>query len=117
MALFSPDYFAPGDDIGHGIWLNKHALEHIQFVQLGLSQSPPVFINDYDMFAWDKKDKYAQKIWLEVHETVHAQLRATTGVSGLDLSEVDFDNRGDMLEWLDAHAQEHAQIRAKLGIL
>lgn len=114
VVLFSPDYFAPGDDTGFGLWLNTHQLEHKQYVQISLLQG--VNISDYDLFAWDKKDKYVQKIWLEVHETVHAQLRAATGVSGLDLSEVDFDKHADMLEWLDAHAQEHQQFRQVLGI-
>jgi len=116
MAIFSPDFVFPGDRIGFGWWLDSHALEHKQFVAIGFQSAPVVFVPDYDLLSWDWDNKVAQEDWHSVHEATHEALRQRTGVEGLDLSVVDFDDPEYFLLWMDNHAFEHAQIRQALGI-
>jgi hypothetical protein len=44
-------------------------------------------------------------------------LRNFTGVSGIDLSDVDLTQEDQWYSWMDSHASEHADIRSALGIL
>lgn len=117
MALFSPDQVPFGDDIGFGVWLNGHYLEHQQFVRLGLQASPPRPIADYDLLAYPYKPGLARRMWLDSHQRVHDTLRLITGVQGFDLSAVDFDNEVSFAIWLDAHAQEHKLLRTAFGVI
>jgi hypothetical protein len=116
MAIFSPDFVDPTDDIGFGYWLNAHALEHDQFVRIGFANTPIFIFPQYDLFSWYGKDQTARRSWLEVHEEIHAQLRSATNVQGFNLADVEWDNPEYRLIWMDSHAFEHAQIRKVLGI-
>ena len=48
--------------------------------------------------------------------TAHQALRAFTGVSGIDLANVDLSKEDQWFEWMDDHRAEHADLRAALGI-
>jgi hypothetical protein len=116
MAQFSPDTIAFGDAPGWGTWLMGHYREHRQFVDIGFLASPAFFIPDWDLLSWDWANQRAITDWLNVHEKVHELLRSRTNVQGVDLSIVDFNNRGYFSLWIDTHAQEHADHRKALGL-
>jgi len=114
--LFNHDQIAFGDAAGFGIWRLEHAYEHTEFVQVLAGLSPPVFASDYPFFDW-LADKGFQTTWLDTHQSVHDFLRSVTGVGGVDLSNVDFDDQQQWYDWHGAHATEHAQLRAAFGIV
>lgn len=116
MPVFIHDIVLPRDPAGFSIWLQEHYLEHVQFVQIFQSQTPPVFIPDYNFAIWGD-DKKTIATWLEAHETSHEQLRTFTGVGGIDLADVDLTQDDQWFDWMDTHAAEHSDIRAALGIL
>jgi glycogen debranching enzyme len=96
--------------------LSEHYLEHAQFVQIFQSRTPPIFIPDYNYALWGD-DKKVISAWLEAHEAAHEALRDHTGVSGIDLSDVDLSQDDQFFDWMDSHAAEHADIRAALRII
>ncbi len=106
----------PKDPAGFSIWLQEHQLEHQQFVQIFQTKTAHVFIPEYNFALWG--DEKAQiSAWLEAHQATHEQLRFQTGVSGIDLADVDLTQEDQWFTWMDSHADEHALIRATLGIL
>lgn len=115
MALFNHTVVLPDDPSGMGVWLLEHYYEHLQFVTLGLKQTPAVFIPDYAVQSWSD-ERPIVKQWLAAHQTIHDALRGWTGVQGIDLSTVDFDDQSAFFQWMDAHATEHTLIRQALGI-
>jgi hypothetical protein len=115
MPIFVHDRVLFKDDIGFAVWRDEHWLEHIQFVQLGLTLPIPAFLKDYDLGTWNWKDSVVAA-WLNVHQTMHAQLRILTGVGGVDLSLVNLKDQTSWYDWHDDHADEHRQIRTALGL-
>jgi hypothetical protein len=116
MAIFSPDFVDPNDEIGFGWWLNAHALEHEQFTRIGLLNTPTLIFPQFDLYSWFGGNPVARSGWLNAHENMHASLRASTNIFGYDLSEVDWDSFEYRLVWMDAHAFEHAQLRKAFGL-
>lgn len=115
MPQFQPDQVAFHDMAGYGAWDIGHGREHLQFVQVLAQRTPAVQIPAFDMLAFLVAGN-ARKSILETHAEVHDLLRGATGVQGIDLSEVDFDQQDAFYDWLGYHATEHAQIRQALGI-
>jgi len=106
----------PRDPAGFSIWLQEHYLEHAQFVRIFQSQTPPIFIPDYNFALWSDEKKVVSA-WLEAHQAAHENIRTRTGVSGIDLADVDLSKDDEWYTWMDDHADEHGLIRSALGIV
>ena len=115
MPVFFHDQFLFGDEAGFAQFRQEHWYEHIQFVQIGQAQATPIFIPDYDLTSWDDSLAFATN-WLTTHESVHEVLRFYTGVTGINLADVNLANEDEFYEWIDAHRNEHASLRAAFGI-
>lgn len=115
MSIFFHDICLPHDATGFSIWLQEHYLEHAQFVRIFQSQTPVVFISDYNFALWDPDQKVISA-WLESHEATHQQLRTFSGVGGINLADVDLTKSDQWSDWMDTHADEHSLIRSALGI-
>ena len=115
MAIFFHDLVQPNDTAGWSIWLMEHYLEHRQFVGIFQSQTVPVFVPDYNFGLWGD-DKKIISAWLESHQAVHQSLRDHTGVTGIDLADVDLSQTDQFFAWLDDHRAEHRDLRRALGI-
>lgn len=115
MALFFHDVVLKGDVPGLGVWLNEHYQEHLLFARTGLAQATPVFVPDYNIALWSDI-KHIRTQWLDAHQKIHDVLRTWTGVSGVDLSNVDLDKEEQWYIWMDTHAAEHKAIRGALGL-
>ena len=116
MALFFHDIVLPHDPAGFSIWLQEHYLEHQQFVQIFQSEVTPIFIPDFNWALWGD-DRKVISAWLEAHQATHQALRTFTGVSGIDLADVDLTKEDQFFTWMDAHAGEHSDLRTALGIV
>jgi hypothetical protein len=115
MPVFFHDQFLFGDEAGFAQYRQEHWYEHIQFVQIGQAHMPVIQIPDYDLTSWDNSQAYATN-WLTTHESVHEILRFYTGVTGINLADVNLANEDEFYEWIDAHRNEHAALRKAFGI-
>ena len=64
----------------------------------------------------DPVDKDAIDAWMELHQQSHNDINAVLGLSGNDLSDLDFSNERRVREWINLHAQEHLAMRQALKI-
>ncbi|MDE2098055.1 MAG: hypothetical protein KGL39_12450 [Patescibacteria group bacterium] len=115
MILFQNDQFIPGDERGFGLWRSQHYYEHVQFNLLARDLASPAAIPEFDILSWVDAPA-PRRLWLIGHYDMHQVLRQTTGVSGIDLSEVDWDNPMQVFVWLENHAAEHDLMRQAFGI-
>jgi hypothetical protein len=115
MPLFFHDLYLFGDQDAAGIWRAEHQAEHTQFVVTLLNASPIKSVADFDLVSWEETRPFITR-WLTQHEAVHEQLRFFTGVSGVNLADVDFSQQGEFYDWLDVHRNEHVLLRQALGI-
>lgn len=116
MPQFSPDQVAFNDAPGYGAWDVGHAREHIQFVQVIAGQSPPLLVPDQNMLSFLTAGSARGSI-VQTHADVHNILRGYLGISGIDLTEVNFKDESSFYDWLQYHSYEHAQIRQVLGLV
>lgn len=108
MPQFAPDLVEFGDQAGYGAWSIGHGREHIQFVQtLGIKMPDQPLLR----FLTEPSEDM-----IGLHSTVHDLLRSATGVTGIDLGQLDLRTGQGFQDWLNFHRQEHAQIRAALGL-
>lgn len=116
MPLFFHDQFLFGDQPAFAQYRQEHWYEHVQFVQIAQKHAPtPISVPDYDLTSWQNTTDFA-RIWLDTHENVHAILRGITGVSGVNLADVNFGNEAEFYQWIDAHRNEHVALRQAFGI-
>lgn len=115
MPFFSPDQCAPHDPAGWGRWLMGHSLEHTQMIPLAAALATPVVVPNFDILAYSD-DPLRSVFWRNNHQIIHLALRAASGVTGIDLSLVDFSNDNDFLLWQSDHSTEHQNLRAFFGI-
>jgi hypothetical protein len=116
MPLFLPDQVLPHDPAGFGRWLTGHSLEHTQMSQLvGTVGTPIANIPLYDILSWSD-DPARVVFWLNIHQQIHQALRDQSGVTGIDLSLVDFNDDDDFLVWQLDHSVEHKQLRFAYGL-
>jgi len=113
---FAPDIVSFGDLPGYGAWDTGHHREHLQFIQVLAQRTPAVLHPDRDLLSFLTAGE-ARKSQGQAHQAAHELLRDVTGVTGIDLGEIDFDNRDAFYSWLGYHRNEHAQIRQILGIV
>jgi hypothetical protein len=116
VPLFFHDTVLPKDPDGFSIWQLEHFLEHRQFVQIGIGQSPMFTVPDYDLSVISS-DPILRQSWLSVHQTVHDALRIMTNVnSGIDFSSGDLNQDDYWFQWMDDHAAEHRAFRQALNL-
>lgn len=58
----------------------------------------------------------ALNAWLWNHQDVHNQMNAVAGVTGNDLTTVDFRDTDQVASWVWLHADEHMQVANILGV-
>ena len=116
MPLFFHDTVLPKDPDGFSIWQLEHYLEHRQFIQIGLGQSPVFIVPDYDLSVVSPEPSLRAS-WLSAHQSVHDALRTMTNVnSGVDFAEDNLNDDNYWFEWMDNHAAEHRAFRQALNL-
>ena len=86
--------------------------EHIK-IATALQNQKGIYIPSYilDPILPENKDQ-----WLNAHQDIHNYIDNALGIVGNDLSEVDFNNPGQVASWIWLHAQEHYQAANILGL-
>lgn len=114
-SVFVHTDFIPGDKEGFGLWRAEHTYEHERLNLLCRNLVNPRIIPEYDILSWND-DPEIRKDWLEGHTDMHQALRDITGVTGVDLNLVDWNDAVQLLSWLENHSSEHAVLDQILGV-
>jgi hypothetical protein len=89
-----------------------NAQDHIEIAQAIQAQKT---VNLFERVL-DPVDPAALDRWLELHQQTHNDVNSVLGLSGNDLSDLDFENPRKVREWINLHAQEHQAMRQALKI-
>jgi hypothetical protein len=116
MPQFAPDQCTFNDIPGYGYWDIAHYREHVQFVQVLATQTPPISLFDYDFMRMLTAGGDRRSI-LESHNVAHSLLLQICGFTGTDYSAYDLSKSDDFYSFVGYHATDHAQIRNFLGIV
>lgn len=68
------------------------------------------FIDDFNQQATNDTN------WLYLHSIMHNQMNAALGVSGYDLTTLDWQDEENVANWFNQHADEHFQAAQILGV-
>ncbi len=85
------------------VWSFAHAAHHrdinrIIFETMGIR---------LDEFVLDPFDPKEEEGWLVTHQIMHSQMDEVLGIPGFVLSNVDWDDPGQLKMWLSRHGNEH----------
>ena len=92
-----------------------HYRQHLNYAAAFAAQTPAIYIADHPLLRLGE-GKEEQKTWLQDHYEIHQAIRGYTGISGINLAEVDMTKDEEFQSWLDDHAAEHMAIDAALGL-
>jgi hypothetical protein len=104
--------FDPKDRRSLEQWALWHQTDHVEIKQaiqraLGLNLTVwPLY--PFKLSAWNE--------WALRHQSAHNEMNTVSGLTGSDLTEVDFSKRDQREEWHLSHFNEHLAQRTRYGI-
>jgi hypothetical protein len=67
-------------------------------------------------YVLDPIDPTNMQVWLYQHQLMHLNMDAVLGIAGFDLTDVDFNDKGQFAGWIQDHANEHVQAGQLLNL-
>lgn len=104
--------FEPKDPRQAEEWALQHFADH-QEIQQAIQKASGTNLTIWeiyplDMTHWD--------VWALKHQSAHNEMNTASGLSGDDLTQLNFKNRSDLEDWNYKHFREHEAQRVKYGI-
>ena len=105
-------YNAPNDVPSLMEWSFNHADHHTNIIRFVLAQKSKTLTP----YVRDPMDPTNMAIWEYQHQIMHNQMNAALGITGQNLTGIDWNDPDDMSWFIDANAAEHLQANQILGI-
>lgn len=112
MSAIADLYNVPSNDAERAQWAFAHMAHHrdinrriYELIQVALPEYPLDQINVDDTGFWEYQ-----------HQSMHNNQDAILGISGFDLSSVDWKNQNELAGWVWLNANEHLQAADILEI-
>lgn len=93
-------------------WSFSHMANHRDIIRL-IYERGGVILDEY---AIDPINLADPKGFLDNHQILHQQFSAVLGLSGFDLSDVDFNQKEQLAVWIDLNARSHRAACDILGL-
>lgn len=106
-ALFN----VPEDAQGVLVFSFHNADQHLQIVRQARAQKN-VILREYVLDPISSDDPAT---WLRVHQQAHAEFTEALGIAGVDLTDVDFNDKEQLNSWMRLHGDEHRLAADMLG--
>jgi hypothetical protein len=106
---------AYGDEAGFGQWLSMHFRQHLRYNDVLSALPSPAVITTFPILSIEGGNN-GVKSWLNSHEKWHELIRPFAGITGIDLSDVDFTKPEQFYAWLSLHAAEHSELDLAFGV-
>lgn len=94
------------------VWATVHATHH-RDINRAIYQITGLNLPE---FVLDPIDPDNTSVWEDQHQVMHNNQDEILGISGFDLSEVDFKDEEFLTGWITLNANEHFQASNILGI-
>ena len=108
-------YNIPTNEAQLAQWSFVNAAQHADIIRL-IFQTRGQQLDAFVLDPFDPQDPASMQTWAYQHQVMHQQMDAVLGISGYDLTEVDFTNQGVLAGWIASHALEHVQAAQILGV-
>lgn len=96
-------------------WSFCHAASHADIVRV-IFQNSGTNLSSFVLDPFNPYNGAELEAWLANHQIMHNQMDAKLGISGYDLSEVDWNDQIGLTEWIQFNFNEHLQVSTALGI-
>ena len=93
-------------------WASAHASHHRDINRV-IYQLTKVSLPEFVLEPINPKDT---GVWEDQHQQMHQNMDAILGISGVDLTNVDFTNPQLLTGWIQLNSTEHFQAANILGI-
>ena len=105
-------YNVPLTDDDRTRWSAVHAIHHRDIIA-AIYNLTKIALPEFILDPIDPNDTGN---WENNHQIMHTQMDPILGISGFDLSQVDWSNQNLIAGWIFLNASEHAQAANTLGI-
>lgn len=94
------------------VWASGHMTHHRDIIRR-IRELTDIDLDEYILDPIDPKDT---DVWGAQHQQMHQDMEAILGISGFDLTEVDFEEYEELEGWITLNANVHYQAAFILGI-
>lgn len=112
MLIDFPKSSTGPSDTGLSSWAWHHRVDH-QDIASAVKKQLNITLPQYEI---EPMTFTKDSIFLLRNQQMHSDMNAALGLSGVDLSTLNFDDRSQVQAWLFQHFQEHSAAHAKLKI-
>jgi hypothetical protein len=105
-------YNTPESDEHFLVWSFSNQDQHNQIAR-ALAARKSVNIPDFPLDPIPMNDVSG---WARQHQAAHNNFTQALGIGGVDLTDVNLKDPGELAAWIRLHAEEHRQAAQILGI-
>lgn len=105
-------YNVPGSPEELAQWSFAHAAHHHDLMA-AVAQKFGLYSPEYVLDPFNPKDNGT---WLYQHQAMHDTLDSQIGLAGFDLTDVEWQDRGQLSGWIFLNAVEHYNASLILGV-
>lgn len=112
MSFSAVFQFKVGDEGGKNRFLLEHYIEHRQFADVLLGQTPPSIPLDYPIQRMEDEG-----VWLDAHQKMSQSV--WTGLGGgqsVDFRSLNWRDENQVQDWFNLHQLWHKAVREVLGL-
>jgi hypothetical protein len=105
-------YNSPEADQDFLVWSFSNQDQHNQIVS-AIAEQKKI---DIPNFPLDPIPMHDIENWARAHQEAHNNFTQILGIGGVDLTDVNLKDQGELAAWIRLHAEEHRQAAQILGI-
>ena len=94
-------------------WSFAHMAHHRDCIRAVLQEKNTV-LSEYSLDPINLQDGFG--IWVYQHQTMHNAMNAVLGTNGFDLSDTNWQDKGEFAAWIQNNENEHYQWATILGV-
>ena len=106
-------YNVPGTDSELATWSFVHAAHHRDIIRV-VYQTKNIAMPEYSLDPFNPRQDMG--VWLYQHQEMHDNFDQVLGISGFDLTDVNWQDREQLAAWILLNASEHYQAANTLEI-
>lgn len=103
----------PGTPQEFNDWSFAHAAHHRDCIRV-VQEKDNVLLSEYILDPMNLGDGFGQ--WIYWHQTMHNDMNAVLDVNGFDLTDVNWQDKGQFASWIQNNENEHYQWATILGV-
>jgi hypothetical protein len=105
-------YGVPEDKEQLARWSFVHAVHHYDIIRVTFQNNG----NRLVQYILDPFNPVPYDLWIYQHQVMHNQMNQLYGVTGQDLTGLDWNDPHILHDWINDHYAEHAAVGQKLGL-